>query len=61
MKLTKRQHRYLDAIRRCDWGNKDGTPIMRAWARENNLIKRGSKAGELPLQLTEKAIELLTL
>lgn len=63
MKLTKRQRRYLDAIRRCDWdqSNKDGTLVMRHWARDNKLIVHGSKAGELPIRLTEKAIELLLL
>ena len=60
-KLTKRQRRYLDAIRRCDWTqrNKDSTPAMRSWAKENELIIRASHPGDLPARLTPKALALL--
>lgn len=55
MKITKRQARYLDAIRRCDWTqrNKDGTPAMRKWARDNGMIEYATKAGQNPMWLTE--------
>lgn len=57
MKLTKRQRRYLEAIRRCDWKqrNKDGTREMRKWADDNELVIRGRLPGEVPQRLTEKA------
>jgi len=43
MKLTKVQRRYLDAIFRTDWTqrNKDGKPAIRRWARENGLVEQG--------------------
>lgn len=54
-RLTKRQARYLDAIRRCDWTqrNKDGTPAMRKWARDTGMIEYATKAGQAPMWLTE--------
>jgi hypothetical protein len=61
MKLTKRQARYLTAISRCDWTqrNKDGTPAMRKWARVNGMIIDGRGAGAIPQTLTQKARALL--
>lgn len=60
-RLTKRQRRYLDAIRRADWAqrSKDGTPAMRRWARDNGLVVQGSKAGDPPQRLTGKALAML--
>lgn len=62
MKLSKPQRRYLEAIARCDWKqrNKDGSPAMRKWARENELVIQDRRAGGLPQTLTQKARNILS-